>query len=399
MTEKSKILICTGIFPPDIGGPASYAKTLGKKLTENGHQVIVLTYTNKWKVKEDDSLPFKIVRVWRRPPKVIKYLSYYLKARRLAKKADLVLALNSISAGYWAFKAAKSYKKKFIVKIVGDSAWEKAINTGKTYLMVNDFQKEPKRGKIGLLHKIQKKICENANAVIVPSEYLSGVVKGWGVYGEKIRVVYNGTDFKPLDIAREEARKKIGIAGNVIVSIGRLVPWKGFKMLIKIMPKLFEVGQFFRLVIIGDGPEKKVLESMVKNMGLDRKVFVVGAKTKDELALYLAASDVFVLNTGYEGFSHQILEVMAAGVPVITTAVGGNKEIINQGENGFMVRYNDEFNLIEAIKTLHNMPELKEKFIEEGKKTVAEFSLERMYGETVTLIEEVLLPNKFTNLK
>ncbi|KKT52729.1 MAG: Glycosyltransferase, partial [Candidatus Yanofskybacteria bacterium GW2011_GWF1_44_227] len=244
-----------------------------------------------------------------------------------------------------------------------------------------------------------KKICENANAVIVPSEYLSGVVKGWGVYGEKIRVVYNGTDFKPLDIAREEARKKIGIAGNVIVSIGRLVPWKGFKMLIKIMPKLFEVGQFFRLVIIGDGPEKKVLESMVKNMGLDRKVFVVGAKTKDELALYLAASDVFVLNTGYEGFSHQILEVMAAGVPVITTAVGGNKEIINQGENGFMVRYNDEFNLIEAIKTLHNMPELKEKFIEEGKKTVAEFSLERMYGETVTLIEEVLLPNKFTNLK
>ena len=157
-------------------------------------------------------------------------------------------------------------------------------------------------------------------------------------------------------------------------------------MLIKIMPQLTAINQFFCLVIVGSGPDQKTLEAMVKNLRLSRKVFLVGQKTREELALYLAAAEMFVLDTGYEGFSHQILEVMSAGVPVITTAVGGNKEIIRQGENGFMVKYNDEFNLIEAIKTLWQMKDLREEFIKNGKKTIHDFSYEKMFKETVELL-------------
>ena len=125
---------------------------------------------------------------------------------------------------------------------------------------------------------------------------------------------------------------------------------------------------------------------MVKNMNLDRKVYILGRKSQEEIAIYLAASEMFVLNTGYEGFSHQILEVMTVGVPVITTLVGGNKEIMHQGENGFMVRYNNEFNLIEAIKTVWQNLELRQRFVEGGEKTAKLFNVDLMYEETIKFL-------------
>lgn len=377
-----KILITTGIFPPDIGGPASYGKALAQKLSEN-YSVSLVVYSSRSKFSEDKSRPFKVIRIARRIPKFLRHFIFFMKTFLAAKNADVLFSLNAVSAGLPALWAAKLRKKKFFVKIVGDYAWEIAVNKGKTFLLIDDFQKSKRCGWVGVLHKYQVKVCRGADGVIVPSFYLANMVKNWGVPEEKIKVIYNGVDFEPLEISKEEARKKIGIAGNVILSIGRLVPWKGFKMLIKIMPKLFEINQFFRLVIVGDGPERKTLESIVKNMRLENKVYLVGKKSREELALFLAAADISVLNTAYEGFSHQILEAMTAGVPVVTTAVGGNREVIHQGENGFIVKYNDEFNLIEAIKTVWQTEELRNRFIEEGKKTAQYFSPEKMINETV----------------
>jgi len=379
--NKNKILIATGIFPPDIGGPASYSKNIANKLKDSG--VVVLTYSSVLNFKDDINQPYKIVRVWSGWPKGLRHLNYFFKAFSLAKKSDAVFALNAVSAGIPAMYAAKMTKKKFFVKIVGDSAWEKAINSGKTQLLINDFQGSKKTGLIKTLHNLQYRVCKNADGIIVPSEYLAGIVHGWGISKDKIKVIYNGVDFKSSELSKEEARRKIGIFGHLILSAGRLVPWKGFRMLIKIMPRVLEINQAFRLVIVGDGPDRKVLESMVRNLGLSNKVYLVGKKTQEELAVYMAAADMFVLNTGYEGFSHQILETMSAGVPVITTAVGGNKEVIEQGENGFLVKYNDEFNLVEAIRSLWNSPELGEEFKEKSKKTLEKFSSEKMFSETI----------------
>ena len=385
MEHKNKILIATGIYPPEIGGPASYSKTMAIKLKDSG--VVVLTYSPVFSFKDDINQPYKIVRVWSGWPKGLRHLRYFLKALSLARKSDAVFALNAVSAGIPAMYAAKMTKKKFFVKIVGDAAWERTINNGKTQLLINDFQKLKPSAR-GRLHKLQHKVCKNADGIIVPSQYLADMVHGWGVPKDKIKVIYNGVDFKPSELSKEEARRKIGIFGHLILSAGRLVPWKGFRMLIKIMPSVFEINQAFRLIIVGDGPDKKMLESMIRNLGLGNKVYLVGKKTQEELATYMAAADMFVLNTGYEGFSHQILETMSAGVPVITTAVGGNKEVIEQGENGFLVKYNDEFNLVEAVRSLWQSPELREEFIEKGKKTAAKFSSEKMFSETIKFLNK-----------
>lgn len=393
MTVANKILICTGIFPPDIGGPASYAVTFGNAVSSDT-SVTVLTYSSKLKFKDDKNFPFKVVRIWRRWPRPLRFLLYFLKAQFHASRNNVVYSLNAVSAGYPALWAARLKRKKFFVKIVGDYAWEIAVQKNKSSFLVTDFQNSAKSGKVKTLAKIQYRVCRKADGVIVPSKYLAGIVKGWGVDENKIRVIYNGVDFKKSELTKEEARKKIAIPGHLIISSGRLVPWKGFRMLIKIMPKILEFNQFFRLIIIGDGPEKNTLETMIKNMGLDRKVFLVGKKTRDEVATYMAAADMFILNSGYEGFSHQILEAMAAGVPVIASAIGGNKELVQQGKNGFLVRYNDEFNLIEAIKGLWKAPEFKEQFIKEGYETVKKFSVDKMIRETVMILQSENIKNQ-----
>ncbi|MDP3697943.1 MAG: glycosyltransferase family 4 protein [Candidatus Taylorbacteria bacterium] len=381
-----KILITTGIFPPDIGGPASYAMTLGKNMPKDC-QITVISYSSKFSHQADKDLPFKVIRVWSKWPKGLKHLIYFFRILGLAKKHDVVLSLNAVSAGLPALMAARMRKKRFLVKIVGDYAWEIAVNKNKSSLLINDFQDTAKKGWIKFLAKTQRRVCQKADGVIVPSEYLAGMVKKWGVAPDKVHVIYNGVDFRGSELTKEEARKKIGIPGNLIVSSGRLVPWKGFKMLVKIMPKILEINPFLRLVIIGDGPERPLLGAMIKNMGLERKVYIVGRKSKEEMAVYFAAADMFVLNSGYEGFSHQILEAMAAGVPVIASAVGGNKEVIEQGRNGFLVKYNDEFNLVEAIKGMHQSSELRDEFAAEGRETIVKYSLEQMINKTFELLK------------
>jgi glycosyltransferase involved in cell wall biosynthesis len=386
-----RILIATGVFAPDIGGPASYARNLATRLASQDVQVTVLAYSSVASFEADKDLPFRIVRVWKKIPWGLRHAIFFMRAFFIARHADGILTLNATTSGFTTAVAARLAGKPLVVKIVGDYAWEVAIQTGRTFLMINDFQKSQKTGRVRRLDAMQKWVCRKAAAVIVPSEYLAGLVTGWGIDPSKIHVIYNGVDLPKVSMSKEEARRAIGIAGTIIISCGRLVPWKGFRMLIKVMPQLLQVNQFFRLVIVGDGPDMAMLQSVVRNLGLERKVYIVGRKNPQELAVYLAAADMFVLNTGYEGFSHQILEAMTAGVPVITTNVGGNREIITQGENGFLVRYNDEFNLVEAMKTLLRQQDVREYMIANAKHTVAAFSAERMFQQTQTLLNETFL--------
>src|SRR3989338_9815454 len=104
----NKILITTGIFMPEIGGPASYAKTLANRLKDSG--VTVLTYSPVFSFKDDKNQPYKIVRVWSKWPKGLKHIIYLFKALSLAKKNDVVFALNAVSAGVPAMYAAKMAK-------------------------------------------------------------------------------------------------------------------------------------------------------------------------------------------------------------------------------------------------------------------------------------------------
>lgn len=179
MSKRPKIVLATGIFPPDIGGPASYAVTLGKRLSDQA-EVIVVTYSSHRKRKLDESFPFQVVRVWRAVPKGLRHVAYLFTLWRHTRNADVILALNAVSAGYPALLVSKMRKVRFIVRVVGDASWEWAASKGKTFLMIDDFQEGVRRGHSGGLHRTQKKVCQQADGVIVPSNYLANLVAAWG---------------------------------------------------------------------------------------------------------------------------------------------------------------------------------------------------------------------------
>src|SRR3989344_8348788 len=93
-----KILIVTGIFPPDIGGPASYAETVGQKLSDN-FKVSVVTYSSVRKFSEDKKFNFKIVRVWKKLPWFLRHLIYFCKIFFKSKHNDIIFSLSTINGG------------------------------------------------------------------------------------------------------------------------------------------------------------------------------------------------------------------------------------------------------------------------------------------------------------
>ena len=152
------------------------------------------------------------------------------------------------------------------------------------------------------------------------------------------------------------------------------------------MPEILKEIPNAKLYIIGDGPEREALELKTKNYKLGTNIFLVGRLPHKETLAYLRAGDLFVLNTGYEGFSHFILEAMAMEIPVITTDIGGNPEAITSGQEGILTEYDDKDELKEAILALAKDKELRRKLADNAKEKIKEFNKERMIGETIKIL-------------
>ena len=230
-------------------------------------------------------------------------------------------------------------------------------------------------------------MARHAYRVIVPSHYLKKVVTRWGVPQESLTVVYNSISFTQ-SISHVEARKKLGLDGVVILTAGRLVPWKGFGLIMNILPELQKRWDA-KLIIIGDGPDRLLLESQRERLGLSKSVLMPGSISRDAMALYLGSADIFVLNTGYEGFSHQIPEAMAAGLPVITTNAGGNPEVVRDGVNALVAGYNNMDEWRVALIRLLEKPAERSMLGLAAKSVRDQFSLERMMGDLTRILEDI----------
>lgn len=366
-----KILIATGIFPPDIGGPATYSKLLADKLPERGFEVLVANFGEV-----------------RRLPKVVRHTTYFFNVLVRARGCDVVYAQDPVSVGLPAMLAAKILRKKFYLKVVGDYAWEQGTQRAGVTDDLDTFSHEHSKYSflVRCLKRIERRVALSADVIITPSEYLKTIVTNWGVAAEKIMVIYNGFNAPVLADDKETLRKKLGVEGYAMLSVGRLVPWKGFMMLIEMMPALVKEIADAHLFIAGSGPNQTLLEKKVAELGLTRYITFLGKLSQEKLFEYIKASDVFVLNTSYEGFSHQLLEVMALGTPVVTTPAGGNSEILNDHTNGLLVPFNNQTLFEKAIKELHDNGEVVQSLIRAAQKKSLEFSDERMLEKTAHIL-------------
>ncbi len=331
-----KLVIATPLYPPDIGGPATYSRLLEEGLPGKGIEVELVKFSDV-----------------RHFPKFIRHLLYFLRVFWNAIGTDAILALDPVSVGYPAMWAARILHKPFLVKIVGDYAWEQGRQRFGVTQSLDEFVRTPQRSFfVRRLQRVQTLVARSAVRVIVPSEYLKTIVTAWGISGEKISVIYNAIEL-PAHLSVHQ--KKEG--EFLIVSAGRRVPWKGFEAIERIAQE-----------------------------HANWRVFIASGLPRVEALGWIKAADVFVLNSHYEGLSHVLIEAMALGTPVIATSAGGNGELVTQGETGLLVPPGDDASLRQALTTVaENRTAARERALAALKRT-SNFSLLQMLDATARLL-------------
>ncbi|OGZ47228.1 MAG: hypothetical protein A3J54_01320 [Candidatus Ryanbacteria bacterium RIFCSPHIGHO2_02_FULL_45_13b] len=375
------LLIATGIFPPDIGGPATYSKTVAEEFSKRGHQVTVITYSS---AKDVEAKSYKLKVISSALPKGIRHVVYFWNVLQVGRRADIMYAQDAVSAGFPAMIASLMLRKRFFLKVVGDHAWEQGVQCYGVTELLDDFLTKTYGVRVALLRFFRKRTARRAEKIIVPSTYLKSVVERWGIPSERIAVIPNAISLPATIFTKEEARGILGLDGFLLVTVGRLVPWKGFRMLVELMPDLITIIPNAKLIVIGSGPEEETLKIISHN--LNASVVFTGAMLKDQLFQYLAAADVCCLNTSYEGFSHQLVEALAVGVPVITTSAGGNKEVVRDGENALVAEYNNPKSWKGCVLRLYEDRELRDKLSQKNNGVIECYSIGNMIQKTESII-------------
>ena len=333
-----KLVVATPLYPPEIGGPATYAKLLEEGLPSRGVEVALVKFSEV-----------------RHLPKIFRHIAYYWRVLAAARNADLVLALDPVSVGLPALQAAKKANKPFVVKIVGDYAWEQGRQRFGVTESLDAFvhARQPSL-LVRRLQAIETDVAQSADRVIVPSEYLKSIVVAWGVLQEKIHIIYNGIDLPP---AVQPAERP---AGFFVVSSGRRVPWKGFEALERVVAR-----------------EK------------EWRVFIASGLPRAEALGWVKGADAYVLNSTYEGFPHALLEAMMLGTPVVATDAGGNSELVEDGVTGLLVPPGDDEALYRALRRIADDPGAAQERAKAAQERAQRFSTNAMLDATAALLASV----------
>ena len=224
--------------------------------------------------------------------------------------------------------------------------------------------------------------------VCVSQQVADFAVQEVGIPQHKIVVIPNGINLREFDRlpAKQQARAALELPYDraLIGTVARLDPVKRLDVLLQAMASVKSVGA----VIIGDGPERARLEALRKQLGLVERVRFVGQQSN--VPEWLAAMDLFVLSSDWEGMSNALLEAMAASLPVVATAVGGTSGVVD-GVTGLLVPPRDPDALAEAIIALLQDRERAEAMGRAGRERVERyFSVERMVQQTEALYEELI---------
>jgi len=334
------ILVCNVDSP---GGMERQARSLGKKLAEKGINVTIVSnifvrkiegsHSFPWYKKNEDGIDiYRIpVKEWGILVRPILYSLFLLLLFLLRKRYQIIYGVQLFSGGGIAALAGKLLNKPFAIKLAGGGCCGD----------IAMFRKLP-------LVSLTKRFAKWADAYVSLSKEIESELREAGFNSGKIIGIPNGVDtslFYPACGIDEKKELKMNLSlpdKRIIAFVGRLDSQKRAHLLIEVFKEVQKIYADTHLVIIGDGPDN----GKIKNMA-DVNISLLG--TVNNVNEYLRASDLLVHPSLSEGMSNVILEAMATGLPVITTNVSSNPEIIDNGINGILLDINDITGLKENI--------------------------------------------------
>ena len=234
-----------------------------------------------------------------------------------------------------------------------------------------------------LLAALGRLTARLADAVVAPSQTTAAELRrDYGV--ERVEVIANGVPPAPAPLPH---RRELP---PVILYSGRLRTRKAVAVLLAAMPRVLAAFPACRLVIVGDGEQGGRVAAAVRARGLTAHVELAGVLPRPAAMARLAEADVFCLPSIYEGLPLAILEAMAAGLPVVATAVSGNPEAVEDGTTGLLVPPESAAALADALIALLADPERRRAMGEAGRARVAaRFSIDRIAAEHLALLRRL----------
>ena len=373
-----KVLVTVGIFPPDIGGPATFVpKIVNYFQNELNYEIEILTLSDSKNLDIKDR--FFVKRIDRNLPIIYRWLKTIFTIYKLGKNKDLIF-VNGL--GTESTIANIFLKKKIVRKIVGDPVWERAYNKGKVSENFDEFQVKNYGFSISLQKKVRNFSIKNSDIVITPSQHLKNFILNLG-FKNKIETINNGI------IIPEESAKKFTNDQTNITIVSRLVTHKNIEKIIAAISDLN--NSLIKLNIIGDGPELNQLQSIASRSNNKENVIFHGKLHRDDINSIFLKSDIYVQASNYEGLPHSLLEAMSYGIPVLCTPVGECKELLGNEDRGYELDLPvSKDNIKSKIKEIISDKNTASKKGEDGKVFVTE-----KYSLTNTF---KLYKNLFTNL-
>jgi len=373
-----RLLIASGIFHPEAGGPATYLYELLPALQQRGWDIQVITYGDA----PATGYPYPLVRIPRRALP-LRMIDYGRRALPLLRAADLVY-MHTLGLPLPGGAAPR------ILKIVGDQAWERAVRRGWVPATedIDAFQHRVYSPIVQLQKLARSREVRGVDRVIVPGEYLRRMVEGWGVPTDRLHVIYNALPPEPETnaLTQAEARAQAGMDDSpTVLFAGRAHPRKGVDHLLAALAHVPDV----RLLVAGDGPMRPAWQQLAHDLRVAERVTFLGQIPRQQVALFMKAADYFVLYSGYEGLSHVVLESLRAGTPVIASDKGGNPEVVRHDVNGLLVPYVDVEALAAALQTAFQ-PGKRASLAANTQAGLERFEFARMVDETDRVLRRCL---------
>jgi len=319
---SSYIFLATGIFYPDIGGPAIHANKIAEGLLKNGLEPVVLTYSHSYK---NDNFPFKVVRILNLP-KILRWILYSIKCLQITRKAKIVYIFDLTAAGIPAFLSAKIFRKKIIIRIGGDPIWERVVEKGRRHIsLIKYYENKHHLSDKPVLYRFIKFMLEHVDSIVTYNNFLKNFYQTYyGISPEKISVVHNPVFHRKCNSINKDNKK--------FIFAGRFVSYKNIDVLIRAFVKARKIMGTGELELIGHGPEEEELKKLVSNLGAEQFILFSETLPQDDLFKRICKSSVCVTAGLTEYNPNFILECLSFGKPVILSR-----------ENGLSIKLKEEF--------------------------------------------------------
>jgi glycosyltransferase involved in cell wall biosynthesis len=372
------VLIVSGIWPPDVGGPATHAPEVADFLRSRGHRVEVVTTADA--PPEPRDYPVRAVPRHHRPG-VRHYRGAALVHHR-ARENDVVYTTGMFGRSALGATLAR---RPYVVKLTADPAFERSRRRGLVEGNVDEFQRRPGGAAVTALRLARDAELRRAAHVFCPSDYLRGLAISWGVEPGRVSVLPNPAppvgDLPP----REELKRSFGLNGATVAFAGRLTAQKSLSRALEAVSGADGV----RLVIAGDGPDRVPLEARARELGVEDRVRFLGAQPRERIVELFRAADATILTSSWENFPHTVVEALAVGTPVLAMEAGGVGEVVRDGENGLLVPAGDTDALADALRRYFSDAVLRERLRARARPSVEPYSPERLFAELEATLARV----------